>query len=82
VAGVLAMVAHWDLAPLQAELPRVQGLHLVVAEGDQTVPPSQAAQVAARVPGCRVHRLPRLGHLAHEEAPQRVAALLQTITAP
>lgn len=81
VAHVLAMMANWDLEPLQREFPRVKGLHLIVGERDATVPPSQALQVAARTGGTTVHRLPGLGHLAHEEAPQRVAELICSIAA-
>jgi magnesium chelatase accessory protein len=81
VAHVLAMMANWDLEPLQREFPRVKGLHLVVGERDTTVPPSQALQVAARTSGTTVHRLTGLGHLAHEEAPQRVAEMICSIAA-
>lgn len=77
VAGVLAMMAHWDLDALARDLPRLQGqLHLVVGEADATVPPAHAARIAARLPKATVHRLARLGHLAHEEDPERVGELL------
>lgn len=79
VAHVLTMMANWDLEPLQREWPRVKGLHLIVGERDTTVPPSQAALVAARTDGTTLHRLSGLGHLAHEEAPQRVAELILSI---
>jgi len=74
VAGVLSMMAHWDLDPLQRDLPRLrQPLHLLVGERDAAVAPSQADRIAAGLHGVSVHRLPGLGHLAHEEAPSRVA---------
>ena len=78
VAGVLAMMACWDLQPLQAALPRLQRpLHLLVAARDGTVPPGQAERTAARCrPWVQLHPLAGLGHLAHEEAPERVAAVL------
>lgn len=78
VSGVLAMMASWDLQALQAALPGLQRpLHLLVGARDGTVPPDQAARVAARCPSwVQLHHLPGLGHLAHEEAPERVAALL------
>lgn len=78
VAGVLSMMADWDLQALQAALPRLQRpLHLLVATHDGTVPPAQAERLAARWPQwVHLHRLPGLGHLAHEEAPARVAAAL------
>jgi len=78
VAGALAMMASWDLAPLFAELPRLATpLLLIVGANDATVPPGQATRVAARVPGAQVVQLPGLGHLAHEEQPQAVATLVQ-----
>jgi magnesium chelatase accessory protein len=73
VAGALSMMAHWDLNALQRSLPGLgRTLHLLVAEHDGTVPPSEADAVAARVPRVQVHRLPGYGHLVHEEAPQQV----------
>jgi magnesium chelatase accessory protein len=83
VGAVIAMMAAWDLSPLPRELPRLAALgtplHLVAAERDAAVPPQQAQQLAARVPGARVHLLPALGHLAHEEAPAVVAALIEPL---
>lgn len=78
VAGVLSMMASWDLQALQAALPRLQRpLHLLVAAHDGTVPPAQAERLAARWPRwVHLHRLAGLGHLAHEEAPARVAAVM------
>ncbi len=77
VAGALAMMAQWDLPALARDLPALQTpLHLVVGEADGTIPPADAARVQGLLPLAQVHRLPGLGHLAHEEAPARVAALL------
>lgn len=75
--AALQMMARWDLAPLQRELPQLRpALTLVVGERDLAVPPSQAEAVRARLPGATLVRLPGLGHLAHEEAPQAVAPLI------
>ncbi len=77
VAGAIAMMAGWDLDRLDAELPKLAPPPLfIVGDDDRTVPPSQAVDVARRIAGARVERLPRLGHLAHEEAPATVAALI------
>ena len=74
VAATLAMMARWDLRPLLADLPRLAPrLTLMVGEGDRTLDPRQAAEVARRVPAAKVVHLPALGHLAHEEAPQLIA---------
>lgn len=80
VAGALAMMARWDLATLQAELPRLAvPLHLLVGEADGTVPPADAARVQALLPATTRAALPGLGHLAHEERPQPVAAWLEAL---
>lgn len=83
VAGVLAMTANWDLHALQRDLllHLRQPLHLLVGQADGTVPPGQAAWLAAQLPTVQLHSLPGLGHLAHEEAPQAVAAALVPILA-
>ena len=70
VASTLAMMARWDLWPLLADLPRLAPrLTLIVGEGDRTLDPRQALQVQRRIPAAQITRLPKLGHLAHEEAP-------------
>ena len=75
VAGALGMMANWDLRPLQRDLPRLAPLLVqVVGSQDRTIPPSEARRVAALVPGARVLAQAGLGHLAHEERPQQVAA--------
>jgi magnesium chelatase accessory protein len=81
VAATLAMMAHWDLDDLQRRFASIDApVVLVVGDGDRTVPPSQAPEMAQKMPSARVIRIPRLGHLAHEEAPARVAdAIVEAI---
>jgi len=77
VSAVLAMMAAWDLAPLLRDLPNLQvPLELLVGEADGTVPPTTSQQVQRRLPDSRLHHLPGLGHLMHEEAPEAVLSLL------
>ena len=77
VAGALGMMAHWDLHALERDLPRLRPpLDLIVADNDKTVPPRGARKLAAGMTNARVHAVPRLGHLAHEEAPQQIARLI------
>lgn len=76
-AAALGMMANWDLQALQRALPRLQpALVLVAAAKDQAIPPRQAHAVHALLPRARVVELPDLGHLAHEERPDEVAALV------
>ncbi len=77
VAGVLQMMANWDLDGLRRDLPALTTpVVLVVGLGDRTVDPGQADRTAVLLRHARVVRLPQLGHLAHEEAPQLVADLI------
>lgn len=77
VAAAIAMMAHWDLRPLRHDLPRLAAhLVLVAAGDDRTIPPAIAAQVNALVPGSEVVPLAGLGHLAHEEDPDRLATAI------
>ncbi len=78
IEGALGMMANWDLRALIAReggLPRP--LTLVVGENDHAVPPSVGRTVAAGTPGAKLVSLSGLGHLAHEEAPDRVAAIVR-----
>ena len=78
VAGALAMLAHWDLRPLARDLPRLTPeLLLVVAQGDRTLPPAHAKRVEAILPRAKRTEIPLLGHLAHEEEPRTVSALIE-----
>ena len=80
-AGALGMMANWDLPQLALDLPRLAiPLSLMVGNNDQTVPPRQAARLVAlwpessAIPPPLMINLPGLGHLAHEERPDLVAA--------
>ena len=80
IAAALEMMANWDLAALCRRLPALTvPLELIACENDRAVPVTQAEQLVERVPDCRLHRLPGLGHLGHEEDPARVAALLREL---
>jgi len=78
VGGVLAMMAQWDLRPLLRDLGRLRPrLELLVADADGTVPPREAVWLHDRVPHSRLHHLPGLGHLAHEEDAAGVARVIE-----
>jgi magnesium chelatase accessory protein len=77
VEGTLQMMAGWDLAPLERDLPRLAvPLLLLTGTNDGTVPPAEAERVQRRLPAARIERLHGLGHLAHEERPEEVARRL------
>jgi magnesium chelatase accessory protein len=82
VAAAIGMMARWDLDDFARELPRLEtDLVLIVGSNDKSVPPSDAGRVATIRQGgrgrTRLATLPGLGHLAHEEAPARVAELIR-----
>lgn len=77
VQGALAMMAGWDLAPLARDLPGLPvPLCLLVGRNDRTVPPATARRIKALLPTAELVYLPGQGHLAHEERPDLVAALI------
>jgi magnesium chelatase accessory protein len=77
IGGALALMANWDLEPLERALPGLD-LPILLLHGadDKTIPAKTAGKVAARLPRGRAHILPALGHLAHEEAPAPHADLI------
>jgi magnesium chelatase accessory protein len=77
IAGALDMMANWDLPGFIRELPRLKTpLVLVAASNDKTIPPGDSDRVKGLLPSARIIRLPRLGHLAHEEDPKLAAELI------
>lgn len=75
IAGVLAMMAYWDLDQLSRDLPGLKVPFLVIAgDKDVAVPPSIAKEVAGHIDGSTHELWPGLGHLAHEEDPEKTVA--------
>jgi hypothetical protein len=71
------MMANWELEPLMRDLPKLTTrLDLIVGEADSAVPPDDAERVKERLPTTQVTRVPKLGHLAHEEDPSTFADLI------
>jgi magnesium chelatase accessory protein len=80
VAGALRLMANWDLRPLARDLPRLATrLILVTGSNDGMVPPSESLRIRSLVPKAEMVSLRGLGHLAHEERPAEIAALLQRV---
>jgi magnesium chelatase accessory protein len=77
VAAALNMMAHWDVRALEQDLPRLRTrLCLVAAERDGMIPVEHARGVQRRVRSAEVIVLPGVGHLAHEETPDEIGALI------
>lgn len=77
VEGALTMMAQWDLEGLQANLPEITVPTLLIAgENDKAVPPETSTRAAEKLADATVMQLPRLGHLAHEEAPEQIARII------
>jgi magnesium chelatase accessory protein len=77
VRGALGMMANWDLAGLHRALPGLATRTLLIVGGDdKAILPDTAFALRDRLPEARVALVRGLGHLAHEEAPERVAEVL------
>lgn len=77
VTGALGMMADWRLQPLLNRLPQTTTkVTLIASEGDRAVPPQVSIDAAKRIPGAKLHLLPKLGHLAHEETEDGLSALI------
>lgn len=77
-AGAITMMADWDLAALKRDLPRLRArLLLIHGVADAAIPLANAREAAALVGGAQVITLAGLGHLAHEERPENVAAIIR-----
>lgn len=77
VRGALGMMANWDLDGLHRALPGLSTRTLLIVGGDdRAILPDTAFAVRDRLPDARVALIRGLGHLAHEEAPERVAEAL------
>ena len=79
VSAALQMMAHWDLQSLAADLAGLRlPLTLIVGGNDRMIPPADAERLRAILPQARIVHLEGLGHLAHEEQPERIAELVAT----
>lgn len=78
VGGVIDLMSRLDLAGLARDLPDLHADTWIVAgEQDGLIAADEAERVRQLLPRATVTMLPGLGHLAHEEAPRVVAALIR-----
>ena len=76
VRGALAMMAAWELEPLQNKLHSLKTqLTLIAADDDQFVPARVSKEAAAKAPNAKFVTLSKGGHLVHEVDPAAIAAI-------
>jgi magnesium chelatase accessory protein len=79
IDGALLMMASWSLDGLLSRLDRIATPVLLLTGGaDKAVAPAVSREAAKTLPNAQVTDLPGLGHLMHEEAPDRICALIRT----
>lgn len=77
VRATIRMMADWEIGGIGGSLRSIAPrCHLVAAGGDLAVPPVQARRLSARYAGLALSEIDGLGHLAHEEAPERITTHL------
>jgi magnesium chelatase accessory protein len=82
VRGALAMMASWDLTPLQDGLPSLATpLFLIAAEDDAFVPARVSREAAQKARHARFLPVASGGHLLHEMQASRIAAIIRDILA-
>lgn len=80
--GALAMMANWDLPALRERMSEVANSVLLLhGANDPAIPLQWAKDAAGWLPKARLDVLPGLGHLAHEEAPDKAAARIAAFLA-
>ncbi|MEM0948472.1 MAG: alpha/beta fold hydrolase BchO [Pseudomonadota bacterium] len=78
IDGTLAMMAQWNIDPLLNRLDQITvPVHLIVGDKDGTVPAETSVRAADKLPNATLTKLPGIGHLAHEEVPAEIAALIR-----
>jgi len=80
--AALTMMANWDLAPLQAALPKLTIKTLLIAgTNDKSIPHTDADKLQRLIPNAKIAKMQNLGHLAHEEQPAETARLILEFSA-
>jgi magnesium chelatase accessory protein len=80
VDATLSMMAQWSLDGLMARLGKIDvPVHLISGLADKAVPPEVSRDAVKRLPKGKLTELPGLGHLAHEEDPAAIAALISAM---
>lgn len=76
--GALAMMANWDLPSLRKRLGEVANPVLLVhSDRDAAIPLDWTKEAVGWLPNASLEVMKGLGHLAHEEDPEKAAALIR-----
>ncbi|MEL6962297.1 MAG: alpha/beta fold hydrolase BchO [Pseudomonadota bacterium] len=77
VDAAIGMMANWDLETLEPELVRLDTDVLLISGGnDRMIAPSQSLRLRRILPNAQLELLSDLGHLAHEEDPRTIDAII------
>ena len=80
--GALAMMANWDLPTLRTRMGEARNRVLLIhGANDPAIPLDWARDAHSWLANARLDVIPGLGHLAHEEAPDKAAALIAAFLA-
>ena len=83
VDGTLSMMAQWSLSDLNRNLSKISTQTLFLhGEKDAAVAPAVAERAMTQMPNAQLRVLTGLGHLAHEEDPERVAEAIEEFLQP
>lgn len=78
IASTIGMMANWDLDTLKRDLPLLKvPVRMIHGSNDSAIPVAKAREAAALIPCAQLDVLAGLGHLAHEEDPARIAAMVR-----
>ncbi len=77
VDGTLQMMAAWNTDGIWDRMPQITARCLLItAEKDGAVPPSVSERAVVRLPHAEWQSLEGLGHLAHEEEPEKLCQII------
>lgn len=80
--GALAMMANWDLPTLRTRMREIANPVLMVhSDKDAAIPLDWAREAQGWLPNAELKAIEGFGHLAHEEAPDKVFALISDFLA-
>ncbi|MEE2773393.1 MAG: alpha/beta fold hydrolase BchO [Pseudomonadota bacterium] len=75
--GTISMMSRWKLGRLENELSEIKNPVLfLIGENDKIVNPETAKKYHQRIQNSQIKRLANLGHLMHEEYPEKISEVI------